>query len=59
MSLPEAGIEPMVFEAARESSGRFTASVAGLLVPGGWTLRIEALITDFDKELFETTVPIR
>ena len=59
MSFPQQGIEPIVFETTRRGSGEFSATLTGLLVPGEWSLRIEALVTDFDKEVFETTIPIK
>ena len=49
----------MSFETTRQPNGEFVAKLTGLLVSGEWSLRIEALVTDFDKEVFETTLPIR
>jgi hypothetical protein len=30
-----------------------------MIIPGEWTLKIDAFIDDFDKVTFETTVPIK
>ncbi len=54
---PAAGIEPLRRAAAR-AEGEASWRVDDLRIPvgGRWTLRVEVLITDFDKAMLEDTV---
>lgn len=57
-SNPQAGIEPIVLAASRANDG--TWQVDGLELPGlpTWHIRIDALISDFDRIHLETTLEI-
>ena len=54
---PAAGIEPLRREAAR-AEGEANWRVDDLRIPvaGRWNLRVEILITDFDKAMLDDTV---
>ncbi|HET6521718.1 MAG TPA: CopD family protein, partial [Geminicoccaceae bacterium] len=53
-----AGIEPISRGAAETGPGAYR--VDGLvLAPGPWTVRVEALVDDFEKAVFEAAVEIR
>ena len=53
LSLPERGIEPLERKAALGGDGYWHVSDVPLLYPGRWHLRIEALVTDFEKIALE------
>jgi copper transport protein len=53
LSLPERGIEPLERKAALGADGNWHVSDVPLLYPGRWHLRIEALVTDFEKIALE------
>jgi copper transport protein len=53
LSLPERGIEPLERKAALGADGYWHVSDVPLLYPGRWHLRIEALVTDFEKIALE------
>jgi copper transport protein len=57
LSLPAAGIEP-IRRAMTLADGTWTADGVMLPVPGAWTIRAAALITDFDLVTLEGTVAI-
>jgi copper transport protein len=54
-----AGIEPIERRAVKAADG--TWQVEGLLlpVPGQWRVRVDVLVSDFEKATFEGTVQIR
>lgn len=56
----DAGIEPLERKLAPASDGsrEFRYSGRDLVVPGRWSVRIEAVITDFEQSVFSTTVDI-
>jgi copper transport protein len=56
---PSAGIEPIERKAKRSGDG--TWQVGNLVVPrpGRWTVRVDALITDFEKATLDGEVDIR
>jgi copper transport protein len=54
-----AGIEPLERPMARGADGLWRQGGPELAVAGTWTIRIEALVTDFDKAVFVTSLPIR
>jgi copper transport protein len=53
LSLPERGVEPLERKAALGADGYWHVSDVPLLYPGRWHLRIEALVTDFEKIALE------
>ena len=53
LSLPERGIEPLERKAALGADGYWHVADVPLLYPGRWHLRIEALVTDFEKIALE------
>ncbi len=57
-ALPSAGLEAL--EVPTESTGPiiFGTEVGELIIPGVWELRVDALISDFDKIIFRTEVPL-
>jgi copper transport protein len=61
LSLPERGIEPLERGAQLGADGYWHVDGVPLPYPGRWHLRIEALVTDFEKVTLEDdlTVPAR
>jgi copper transport protein len=53
LSLPERGIEPLERKAAPGADGYWHVADVPLLYPGRWHLRVEALVTDFEKIALE------
>ena len=53
LSLPERGIEPMERPAGLVADGYWSVRGVPLPFPGRWHLRIDALITDFEKVTLE------
>jgi copper transport protein len=53
LSLPEKGIEPLERKAARDADGIWT--IRGVPIPfaGLWRIRVDALVTDFEKVTLE------
>lgn len=58
-SLPAAGIAPITRMPKAIESGVLRYTGPELTLPGQWTLHVKALITDFERVTFETTIPIR
>jgi copper transport protein len=58
LSLPERGIEPMERTATLGSDGYWHVGGVPLPYPGHWHLRIEALVTDFQKVTLEDELDI-
>jgi len=58
LSNPALGIEPSEHKAVRTAPGRYVVE-APLPIAGTWTIEVDALVTDFEKATFTTTVPIR
>lgn len=54
---PAAGIEP-IRRAMALAGGTWTAEGITFRVPGAWTVRTAALVTDYDKVTLEGTVAI-
>lgn len=52
------GIEPIERRANRAADGTWQAEAVVLPVPGPWQVRIDALLTDFEKTTLEGTVEI-
>jgi copper transport protein len=59
MSLPSAGIEPIRRRLHAVAPGRYHLPELTLPLSGRWTLRIEALVSDFDKQDFTLEAEIR
>jgi hypothetical protein len=59
VSLPSAGIEPFRQPLTRLAPGEFAASGIELLPAGTWRLRIEALVSDFERAAFTAEVTVR
>lgn len=58
LSNPAAGIEPIRRPMANDN-GAYVLEGPELAVPGAWKVRLNVLVTDFDKATFETEIPIR
>jgi copper transport protein len=58
LSLPEKGIEPLERKAARDADGIWT--VRGVPIPfaGLWRIRVDALVTDFEKVTLEEELDV-
>jgi copper transport protein len=59
LSLPARGVEPMVRAAQLGADGYWHVSNAVLPVAGRWHMRIEALVTDFEKVALEDDFDLR
>lgn len=58
LSNPDAGIEPIRRPMAYDN-GAYVLEGPELAVSGAWTIRLDVLVTDFDKATFETEIPVR
>ena len=58
LSLPERGIEPMERDAARGPDGYWHVRRVELPFAGRWHLRIDALVTDFEKITLEDDLEV-
>ncbi len=58
LSQPAAGIEP-IRRLMTADNGSYLLEGPELAVPGTWTIRLDVLIDDFEKAIFETAIPIR
>lgn len=56
-SNPAAGIEPLVFAATRTPDASWRVELAALPPLTGWQLRIDALVSDFDRITLEAPWP--
>jgi copper transport protein len=59
LSLPERGIEPIERKAALGPDGYWHLHGVPLPLPGRWHLRIDALVTDFEKVMLEDDFEVR
>ena len=59
LSLPERGIEPIERKATLGPDGYWHLRGVPLPLPGRWHLRIDALVTDFEKVTLEDDVEVR
>ena len=59
LSLPERGIEPMERRATLGPDGDWHVRGVALPQPGRWRMRIEALVTDFQKVTLEDDLPVK
>lgn len=55
-SSPEAGIEPLVFSAIAQSQGRWQVPVLHLPHQARWQVRIDVLVSDFERRSVEEEV---
>ncbi|MBP2232241.1 copper transport protein [Azospirillum agricola] len=58
LTQPAAGIEPLVRKPVRDGPGAYRLDGLALPVDGRWELRIDALIDDFEKAIFRSTLPV-
>jgi copper transport protein len=56
LALPSAEIEPLAADARLETDGKFVVEAIALPLAGRWSLRVDALIGDFEKRVF--TLPL-
>ena len=59
LGLPERGIEPIERNATRGPDGYWHVRGVALPLQGRWHIRIEALVTDFEKVTLEDDVDVR
>jgi copper transport protein len=58
LSHSDAGIEPLERTATPAGEGRYTLARVDLPLTGRWTVRVDALISDFEKASFEAEITI-
>ena len=58
LAQPAAGIEPIRRTLAADN-GSYVLEGPELAVAGTWTVRLDVLIDDFEKAIFETAIPVR
>jgi len=58
ISQPGLGIEALKLPLQRIESGHYRARLSGIAARGKWQLRVDALVTDFKKILFETEIDL-
>lgn len=58
LSRPEDGIEPLRRTLELQPDGSFVAEIETLPVGGAWSIRIEALMTEFSKQNFSGSIVI-
>lgn len=58
LSLPDAGVEPMLHKAERLAAGHYLLRAFPLPLAGRWRLSADVLINDFEKEVLELEVHI-
>jgi len=59
LSLASAGIEAFVVKLSPLTPGHFAAEITEIALPGRWQVRIDALITDFEKAIFRGEAEIK
>jgi copper transport protein len=59
LSLPAAGIEPFVVKLSPLGQGKFAADIAELAIAGRWQLRVDALVSDFEKAIFRGEIEVK
>jgi copper transport protein len=59
LSNPAAGIEPMRRVLAPDAEGVYGLAGSELAIAGRWTIRVEALVTDFEKAAFEAELDVK
>ncbi|MBL8644691.1 MAG: CopD family protein [Rhodospirillaceae bacterium] len=58
-NLAAAGIADVMVKGQNVGNGMWHAVFKEMIIPGDWTLRVDAFVTDFDKVSFELTVSIK
>ena len=58
-SLTTAGISDICIKASKQPGGMWHAMVQEMIIPGQWTLGVDAFVTDYDKVEFSGPVEIR
>jgi copper transport protein len=58
LALASAGIEPLKADARLEKDGKFVVEAVALPLPGRWSLRVDALIGDFEKRVLTLSLEI-
>jgi copper transport protein len=58
-NLEAAGISDIVVKGEKMPNGMWHIMFKDMIIPGEWTLRADAFVTDFDKVGFETKVQIK
>jgi copper transport protein len=58
LSLPEKGIEPLERKATRGADGIWTIRDVPIPFPGVWRVRVDALVTDFEKVTLEEELDV-
>jgi copper transport protein len=59
LAKPDAGIEPIERKAVRMPDGQWRAEGLVLPVAGRWQVRVDVLVSDFEKATLEDTIEIR
>lgn len=59
LALPSAGIEPISRKLKAESPGVYAADGVELPLAGAWSVRVDALVSDFEKALFRAEVVVK
>jgi len=59
LSLPSAGVEAFVVKLSPLTPGHFAVEITEIALPGRWQVRIDALITDFEKAIFRGEAEIK
>ncbi len=59
IGLEAAGISDVRIKGQNVGNGMWHATIEEMLIPGEWTMSVEAYVTDFDKITFTTPVTIR
>jgi copper transport protein len=59
LSLPERGVEPFERAATRGADGSWQVRAVPLPLAGRWHMRIDALVTDFEKITLEGDFEVR
>jgi copper transport protein len=59
IALEAAGISDVRIKGENVGNGMWHAMIQEMLIPGEWTMSVEAYVTDFDKITFTTPVTIR
>ncbi|MDX2225087.1 MAG: copper resistance protein CopC [Rhodospirillaceae bacterium] len=58
-ALESAGISDITLKGEKMPNGMWHVMVKEMIIPGEWTLRVDAFVSDFDKVGFETKVQIK
>jgi copper transport protein len=59
VSRPEAKVEPLVRVLTADGNKRYVADGFALPLAGRWSVRLDVLVTDFDKAVFDAEVLVR